>query len=233
MRVNYLTIFPEIFPGVLETSILGKANEKGLVEYNLIDIRDYAKDKHRMVDDKAFGGEAGMVLMIEPLDNALNSIAGENRKNSAIILTDAAGTPFNQRIAGELAEKEELTFICGRYKGVDERIKGLYNIKPLSIGDYVINGGELPALVMTEAVVRLIPGVLGNIESAEEDSHFNGLLSSPVYTRPAEYKNLKVPEVLLSGNHARIYEWRYKTSLERTERIRPDLYHRYKVENSC
>ncbi len=227
MIIDYLTIFPEIFPAVLGSSILGRADNKGIVEYHLHDIRDYASDKHRTVDDKPFGGEPGMVMTIEPLDSALQSLDIKSGEDSIIILTDAGGKPFNQEIAKSLADKSRLIFVCGRYKGVDERIKELYDIMPISIGDYVISGGELAALVITEAVVRLLPGVIGDIESAERDSHYNDLLASPVYSRPSEYKGLRVPEVLLSGNHAKIEEWRKEKSLFRTKEIRQDLYNRY------
>jgi tRNA (guanine37-N1)-methyltransferase len=231
MIINYLTIFPEIFPAFLDSSILGRAKEKGLVEYHLFDIRDYADDEHRAVDDKAFGGEPGMVMMVGPLDRALEASKAKSG-DSIIIITDAVGEVFDHRTAVELSRKPGLTFICGRYKGVDERIKQLYEIRPISIGDYIISGGEPAALVMTEAIVRLVPGVLGNIDSAAGDSFYDGLLSSPVYTRPSEYKGLKVPDVLLSGDHARIQQWRHRQSLERTERIRPDLYRKYMEKNS-
>ncbi len=227
MRIDYLTIFPEMFSVVLNTSILARAREKGAVEYRYHDIRDFISDKHKVVDDKPFGGEAGMVMKAEPIDNALDSILAE-RENTTILLTDAAGVIFTQEMAKELAENPNLCIICGRYKGVDERIKELYDIIPVSIGDYVISGGELASLVITEAVVRLLPGVLGDMESASADSFFDGLLSSPVYTRPAEYKGLAVPEELLSGNHAHIEKWRQEQALKRTRKLRPDLYRKYK-----
>ena len=227
MLIDYLTIFPEIFPTILDTSILGRARDKGITEYRLIDLRDYAPDKHHTVDDKAFGGEPGMVMMVEPLDRALKENTNGPDGDSAIILTDPAGAVFNQQIAFDLSRKSHLTFICGRYKGVDERIKELYDIIPVTIGDYVISGGEPAALVMTEAIVRLLPGALGNMESAKNDSYYNGLLSSPVYTRPSDYKGHKVPEVLLSGDHAQIEQWRREESLKRTEKLRPDLYQKF------
>ncbi len=227
MVINYLTLFPEVFPVIHDTSILGRARDKKIVDYQLIDIRDYTEDAHHTVDDKAFGGEPGMVMKVEPLDGAIEATKKFDCGDSVIILTDAAGEPFNQEMALELSKKSEITFICGRYKGVDERIKMLHNIRPVSIGDYVITGGELAALVISEAVVRLIDGVIGDIDSAISDSHYDGFLSCPVYTRPMEYKGHRVPEVLLSGNHTKIAEWRKAESLKRTERLRPDLYHKY------
>jgi len=223
--IDYLTIFPEIFPAILGTSILGRARENRIVDYRLNDLRDYSQDKHHTVDDKPFGGEPGMVMMVGPLDNALGALNPD--ENTAIILTDAAGMKFEQQTAVELSDKSRLVFLCGRYKGVDERIKALWDIVPLSIGNYVVSGGELAALVMTEVIGRLLPGVLGDMDSAIGDSHFNGLLGAPVYTRPSEYKGIKAPEVLLSGNHTRIRQWRHDESLRRTEKIRPDLYQEY------
>jgi tRNA (guanine37-N1)-methyltransferase len=222
MQIDVLTIFPRIFGEPLGESLLGKAQERGLVRVNLFDLRDFTTDKHKTVDDRPFGGGAGMVLQVEPLDRALRSIVEEGGK-PRIILTEAFGRRFDQALAQELSREEHLVIICGRYKGVDERIKKLYEIQEISIGDFVLSGGELAALVMIDAVVRLLPGVMSKIESAETDSFHSGLLGCPQYTRPAEYKGLKVPEILISGHHEEIKRWREKRSLERTKRERPDL----------
>jgi tRNA (guanine37-N1)-methyltransferase len=222
MRIDVVTIFPRIFGEPLDESLLGKARERELVRVNLIDLRDFTTDKHKTVDDRPFGGGAGMVLQVEPLDRALSSIVGGGGK-SRIILTEAFGRRFDQVLTKELSREEHLVIICGRYKGVDERIKQLYEIQEVSIGDFVLSGGEFAALVMIDAVVRLIPGVMSKIESAKTDSFHSGLLGCPQYTRPAEYKGLKVPEILISGHHEEIERWRRKMSLERTKRERPDL----------
>ena len=222
MQIDVLTIFPKIFEQPLGESLLGKAQKRGLVKINIIDLRDFAGDKHKTVDDRPFGGGAGMVLQVEPLDRALGSIT-EKSPNPHIILTEASGNRFDQKLVKELSGKEHLVIICGRYKGVDERIKHLYEIQEISLGDFVLSGGEFAALVIIDAVVRLLPGVMGKLESAETDSFHSGLLSYPQYTRPAEYKGLKVPEVLLSGDHQEIKRWRRGISLERTKKHRPDL----------
>jgi len=198
MQIDVLTIFPKIFEQPLGESLLGKAQKRGLVKINIIDLRDFAGDKHKTVDDRPFGGGAGMVLQAEPLDRALGSIT-EKSPNPHIILTEASGNRFDQKLVKELSGKEHLVIICGRYKGVDERIKHLYEIQEISLGDFVLSGGEFAALVIIDAVVRLLPGVIGKLESAETDSFHSGLLSYPQYTRPAEYKGLKVPEVLPPG----------------------------------
>jgi tRNA (guanine37-N1)-methyltransferase len=222
MRIDVLTIFPRIFEDPLNESLLGKAQERGVVKINIIDLRDFAGDKHKTVDDRPFGGGAGMVLQVEPLDRALGSII-EKDGSPHIILTEASGKQLDQKLVKELSGKKHLVIICGRYKGVDERIKELYEIQEISLGDFVLSGGEFAALVIIDAVVRLIPGVMGKLESAETDSFHSGLLSYPQYTRPAEYKGLKVPEVLLSGHHHEIERWRKGISLQRTKKHRPDL----------
>jgi tRNA (guanine37-N1)-methyltransferase len=223
MRISILTIFPNYFLSPLNESLIKKAQENGLIQIKLMDIRDFTKDKHRSVDDTPFGGGAGMVMMVEPLSLALNSIASQEEKDYHIILTSAQGKKFDQEKAFELSQKEHLIIICGHYKGIDERIKSLYDLEELSIGDYVLTGGELPALVILDSLVRLIPGFLGNFQSAETDSFYEGLLGYPEYTRPAEFKGLKVPEVLLSGNHEKIRLWRKKEALKKTLEQRLDL----------
>jgi len=222
MQIDVVTIFPRIFKEPLGESLLGKAREKGLVKIDLIDLRDFAGDKHKTVDDRPFGGGAGMVLQVEPLDKALGSIV-EEKPNAHIILTEAFGQRFDQKLAKELSRKEHLVIICGRYKGVDERIKQLHQIQEISVGDFVLSGGEFAALVIIDAVVRLLPGVMGRLESAETDSFQGGLLGCPQYTRPGEYKGLKVPEVLLSGHHQEIEKWRKDLALEKTKKQRPEL----------
>ncbi|HEX9912579.1 MAG TPA: tRNA (guanosine(37)-N1)-methyltransferase TrmD [candidate division Zixibacteria bacterium] len=223
MRISILTIFPNFFLSPLNESLIKKAQTNGLIQIKLIDIRDFTKDKHRSVDDTPFGGGAGMVMMVEPLFLALDSIASPEEKDYHIILTSAQGKKFDQEKAFELSQKEHLIIICGHYKGIDERIKSLYDLEELSIGDYVLTGGELPALVILDSLVRLIPGFLGNFQSAETDSFYEGLLGYPEYTRPAEFKDLKVPEVLLSGNHEKIRLWRKKEALKKTLEQRLDL----------
>ncbi|MDH4222143.1 MAG: tRNA (guanosine(37)-N1)-methyltransferase TrmD [candidate division Zixibacteria bacterium] len=222
MHIYILTIFPDFFTSPLSESLIKKAQENNLIQIRVIDIREYSRDKHKVVDDTPFGGGGGMVLMVEPLALALDSII-KDKKEYHIILTSARGKKFDQEKVKELSGKKNLVVICGHYKGIDERIKSLYDIKELSIGDYVLTGGELPALVIIDSVVRLIPGFMGNFQSAENDSFYQGLLGYPEYTRPSEFKGLKVPEVLLSGNHEKIRMWRRKEALKRTLELRPDL----------
>lgn len=228
MRINILTIFPNFFVSPLNESLIKKAQENNLIQIKVIDIRDFAKDKHKTVDDTPFGGGAGMVMLIEPLSLALDSILSQDasakgEKEYHIILTSARGKRFDQEKAGELSTKKHLVIICGHYKGIDERIKSLYGLEELSIGDYVLTGGEIPALVIMDSVVRLIPGFIGNFQSAETDSFYEGLLGYPEYTRPSEFRGLRVPEVLLSGDHQKIREWRKKEALRGTLECRPDL----------
>jgi len=224
MNIEILSIFPEIFDSPIKSSLLGKAIDAGLLKINVSDIRDFSTDKHRTVDDTPFGGGAGMVMKVEPIDLALNDIIKKNpEKKSRILLTSASGKKFDQKKAEELAREENLIIICGRYKGVDERVLSLYPVEEISIGDYVLSGGEAAALVMIEAVARLLPGYMGKIEAAENDSFAWGILGFPVYTHPQEYKGLKVPEVLISGHHARIEIYRRKTALMKTLKSRPEL----------
>ena len=221
MRIDYLTLFPEMFEGVLNHSILKRAQDKGMLAVNTVNFRDYAENKHNQVDDYPFGGGQGMVLKPEPIFNALESL--QQTPETRVILMCPQGEPFTQEKAQELSKAEHLVFICGHYEGYDERIREHLVTDEISIGDYVLTGGELPAMTMTDAIVRLIPGVLGNQQSHEDDSFQDGLLEFPQYTRPREYRGMNVPEVLLSGNHARIDAWRREQKLLRTYRNRPDL----------
>ncbi|MCI2802440.1 tRNA (guanosine(37)-N1)-methyltransferase TrmD [Staphylococcus pettenkoferi] len=221
MRIDYLTLFPEMFEGVLNHSILKRAQDKGMLNVNTVNFRDYAENKHNQVDDYPFGGGQGMVLKPEPIFNALESL--QHTPKTRVVLMCPQGEPFTQEKAQELSKAEHLVFICGHYEGYDERIREHLVTDEISIGDYVLTGGELPAMTMTDAIVRLIPGVLGNQQSHEDDSFQDGLLEFPQYTRPREYRGMNVPEVLLSGNHARIDAWRREQKLLRTYRNRPDL----------
>lgn len=218
MKINILTLFPNMFDGMINESIIKKAIKNEFVEINIINIRDYATGKHKVTDDYPFGGGPGMVLKPEPLFDAL-----EHFKDSKIILTSPQGKKFDQNIARELLEEKEITIIAGHYEGVDERVVETFIDMEISIGDYVLTGGELPAMVISDSIIRLIPGVLNNIKSFEEDSFYDGLLDHPHYTRPAQYKGVKVPDILLSGNHEKIRKWRLKESLKRTLKRRPDL----------
>ncbi|MDR7315918.1 tRNA (guanosine(37)-N1)-methyltransferase TrmD [Brevibacillus nitrificans] len=221
MRIDILTLFPEMFAGVLSSSILGKAREKEIVDFHVTNFRDFSESKHGTVDDTPYGGGGGMVLKPEPLFRAVESMAGE--KKPRVILMCPQGVPYNQKLAEELAKEEHLVFVCGHYEGYDERIREHLVTDEISIGDYVLTGGELAAMVVIDSVVRLQPGALGNQTSAVEDSFSTGLLEYPHYTRPAEFRGWKVPDVLLSGHHANIVKWRLKESLRRTSERRPDL----------
>ncbi|MBO8171053.1 MAG: tRNA (guanosine(37)-N1)-methyltransferase TrmD [Bacillaceae bacterium] len=224
MRIDVLTLFPEMVDAVLQSSILGKAREKGIVEYHLTNFRDFSGNKHGQVDDTPYGGGGGMVLKPEPIFSAVEHIVdGTGSRSPRIILMTPQGDPYNQSKAERLAEEEHLIFICGHYEGYDERIREHLVTDEISIGDYVLTGGELPALVVIDSVVRLLPGALGNEQSARTDSFQNGLLEHPHYTRPAEFRGWQVPDVLLSGHHENIETWRLKESLRRTYLRRPDL----------
>jgi tRNA (guanine37-N1)-methyltransferase len=222
IRFDILSLFPEMFESPFSFSILKRAIEKGLLEIHLHNIRDYAEDKHRVTDDAPYGGGGGMVMKVEPIDRALASIVGEE-KNDLIVLLTPQGEIFNQDIARELSSRARVVLVCGHYEGVDERVRGHLIDREISIGDYVLTGGELSAMVVVDAVARLIPGVLGNDESAFMDSFSDGLLEYPHYTRPADYRGMRVPEVLLSGHHRDIQDWRRRESLKRTCMRRPDL----------
>ena len=227
MRIDVLTLFPRMFEGPLGESIIGKAREKGLLEINVSNFRDYSDNKHQTVDDYPYGGGAGMLLKVQPVyDNikAIEEATPETKKR--VILLDPAGKPFDQKMAEEFSTEEHLVFICGHYEGYDERIRSLVTDE-VSLGDYVLTGGELGAMVMIDATVRLLPEVLGNQTSAQTDSHSTGLLEHPQYTRPAEFKGMKVPEVLMNGNHKLIEQWQLKESLRRTYQRRPDMLETY------
>jgi tRNA (guanine37-N1)-methyltransferase len=222
IRFDILSVFPGMFASPLAESLIGKARDKGLVDIRLHDIRDYATDRHRMTDDAPYGGGGGMVMKVEPIDRALAAILPD-RSEGLVILMTPQGEPFSQRRAEELASRPRLVLLCGHYEGVDERVRERLVDRELSIGDYVLTGGELAAMVVVDAVSRLIPGVLGNDASAAEDSFATGILEHPHYTRPATYRGWPVPEVLLSGNHAEIEAWRRAEALKRTLARRPDL----------
>jgi tRNA (guanine37-N1)-methyltransferase len=222
MKIDILTLFPAMFAGPLTESIIKRAVEQGLVEIRLHNIRDYAFDRHHTTDDSPYGGGAGMVMKVEPLAACLEAVRLENPRGR-VILTTPRGKPLTQRMAEELSREEGLVIICGRYEGVDERVRELFAADEISLGDFVLTGGEIAAMAMADAVTRLIPGVLGSAESAAEDSFSDGLLEYPHYTRPPEFRGLSVPEVLLSGNHKEIAHWRRRQSLGRTLRERPDL----------
>ncbi|MDE6299355.1 MAG: tRNA (guanosine(37)-N1)-methyltransferase TrmD [Muribaculaceae bacterium] len=222
MRIDILTVLPEMFESPLGCSILKRAQEKGLAEIVVHNLRDYTTDKHRKVDDYPFGGEAGMVMKVQPVEACINALKAQ-RNYDEVIFTSPDGETFNQRMANNLSMAENLIILCGHYKGIDYRIREHLITKEISIGDYVLTGGELPALVMTDAIVRLIPGAIGDEQSALSDSFQDNLLAPPIYTRPADYNGWKVPEILLSGHEAKIAEWRHEQSLERTRRLRPDL----------
>lgn len=222
MRIDIVTVLPEMFESVLSTSILKRAQNKGLAELVVHNLRDYTTDIHRKVDDYPFGGEAGMVMKIEPVERCLNHLKSQ-RNYDEVIFTSPDGETFNQQIANRLSMLENIIILCGHYKGVDYRIREHLVTREISIGDYVLTGGELPAMVMTDAIVRLLPGAIGDEQSALSDSFQDNLLAPPIYTRPADYKGWKVPDILLSGHEAKIAEWRHEQSLERTRRLRPDL----------
>ncbi len=226
MKIDILSLFPDMFAGPLGDSILGKAKDKGLLDINITNFRDYTTNKHNNVDDYPFGGGAGMLLQAQPIFDALKHTqdvaADEGLPKGKIILMDPAGKTFDQHEAEKLSKEEHLTFICGHYEGYDERIKTLVTDE-YSLGDFVLTGGELPAMVMIDSTVRLLPEVLGNSSSAPGDSFSTGLLEYPQYTRPADFRGMKVPEVLTSGNHQKIAEWKQKESLRKTFLRRPDL----------
>jgi tRNA (guanine37-N1)-methyltransferase len=223
MRFDVFTLLPDVMTAYLQSSILGKAQETGLIEIVLHNIRDFAIDRHRTTDDEPYGGGGGMVLKPEPVFAAVEKLLGESTEGTPIILLTPQGRVFNQVIARELAEHDRLTLICGRYEGVDERVRSHLATDEISIGDYVLTGGELPALVVIDGVARLRPGVLGDDDAAAKDSHARGLLEHPHYTRPASFRGWKVPDVLVSGDHARVAQWRREQSLIRTLNRRPDL----------
>lgn len=222
MRIDILTVLPEMLESPLNCSILKRAQVKGLVEFHVHNLRDYSTNKHRKVDDYPFGGEAGMVMQIEPVDRAISALKAE-RDYDEVIFTSPDGDLLTQPMANSLSLLENVIILCGHYKGIDWRIREHLVTKEISIGDYVLTGGEIPAVVIADAMVRLIPGAIGDEQSALSDSFQDNLLAPPVYTRPADYKGWKVPDILLSGHEAKIAEWRHEQALARTARLRPDL----------
>lgn len=223
MRFDVFTLIPETMQAYLEASILGKARQAGLIDVDLHNIRDYTKDKHHTTDDEPYGGGGGMVMKPEPVFAAVEDVLREALGKVPVIMLTPQGRVFNQKVARELSAHSHLALICGRYEGIDERVREHLATDEISIGDYVLTGGELPALVVIDAVARQIPGVLGDLDASERDSHADGLLEHPHYTRPAEFRGWRVPEVLTSGDHARIDAWRREQSLLRTLRRRPEL----------
>ena len=222
MRIDIITVLPELLEGFVRESILGRAQKKGLVEIHLHNLRDYATNKYRRVDDYPFGGFAGMVMQCEPIDRCISALKAE-RDYDEVIFTTPDGKQFDQPMANTLSLCENLIILCGHYKGIDYRIREHLITKEVSIGDYVLTGGELAAAVMTDAIVRIVPGVIGDEQSALSDSFQDNLLAAPVYTRPADYKGWTVPEILLSGHEAKSKEWELHQSFERTKALRPDL----------
>jgi tRNA (guanine37-N1)-methyltransferase len=220
MKIDVLTLFPAMFAGPLDESIIARARRAGLLQLSIHNLRDYAHDRHKSVDDRPFGGGPGMLLKPEPIFEAVEKLAGQNTR---VVLLSPSGRTFNQAIARQLAQVEELLLITGHYEGFDERIREQLADDELSIGDYVLTNGALPAMVVIDTIARLLPGVLGDDDSAQEESFSHGLLEYPQYTRPAEFCGMKVPEVLLSGNHAQIAKWRAEQSRARTQERRPDL----------
>jgi tRNA (guanine37-N1)-methyltransferase len=228
MRIDIVTIFPEFFE-ILDVSLLGKARQSGLIDTHVHDLRDATTDKHRTVDDTPYGGGAGMVMKPEPWGDTLDAIVADAASSAdpVLIFPSPAGEQFTQALARELADEDQLIFACGRYEGIDQRVVDHFaqriRVRLISLGDYVLNGGEVASLAMIEAVGRLIPGMVGNPESLVEESHEDGLLEYPSYTKPSTWRELDVPAVLLSGNHAAIAAWRHEQQVERTKRVRPDL----------
>nr|WP_197981718.1 tRNA (guanosine(37)-N1)-methyltransferase TrmD [Frigoribacterium sp. CFBP 13712] len=228
VRIDIVSIFPEFF-GVLDISLLGKARQQKLLDVSVHDLRDFAHDRHRTVDDTPYGGGAGMVMRPEPWGEALDHVFGDDSapETTTMIVPSPAGTPFTQAVARELALEQHLVFTCGRYEGIDQRVVDhaatRVTVREISLGDYVLNGGEVAVVAMIEAIGRLVPGMVGNPASLTEESHENGLLEYPSYTKPSSWRGLDVPPVLLSGNHGAIASWRHEQQIERTRRVRPDL----------
>lgn len=222
MRIDIITVLPEMLTGFTQESILARAQQKGLAEIKLHNLRDYSNDKWRRVDDYSYGGFPGMVMKCEPIDNCISALKKE-RHYDEVIFTTPDGEQFNQGMANDLSLKGNLIILCGHYKGIDQRIREHLITKEISVGDFVLTGGELPAAIIADAVIRLIPGVIGDEQSALSDSFQDNMLSAPIYTRPAEYNGWKVPDILLSGNEAKIKAWEIEQSYARTKALRPDL----------
>ena len=232
MKYYIMTLFPEMFPGIMDTSILGRGKERGLIDWEAINIRDYTLDKHMKVDDYPYGGGAGMVMQAEPVYRCYQAIEEKSTaKKRRVIYMTPQGHVFDQKMAKEFAQEEELVFLCGHYEGIDERVLEEIVTDYVSIGDYVLTGGELPSMVVMDTISRLVPGVLGNNDSAETESFSDGLLEYPQYTRPVEILGRRVPDVLMSGHHENIEKWRMEKSIERTKQYRPDLYEVWKHKN--
>ena len=219
MKIDFLTLFPEMF-SAMNCSIIKRAVDNNIVKINYINIRDFSLDKHKKVDDYVFGGGEGMLMCPQPLFDCIDSV---KKENSYVVYVTPSGQPFTQKIAKELKEKEHLIFICGHYEGIDQRVIDARVDRELSIGDYVLTNGELPAMVIADSVIRLLPNVLSNSSSTVNDSFEDNLLEHPQYTRPADFRGMKVPDVLLSGNHQEIEKWKYQKKLDKTKRVRPDL----------
>ena len=222
MRIDIITVLPEMIEGFVNESILARAQKKGLAEIHLHNLRDYTNDKWRRVDDYPYGGFAGMVMQCEPIDRAISALKAE-RDYDEVIFTSPDGARFDQHVANELSMKGNIIILCGHYKGIDQRVRDHLITREISIGDYVLTGGELAAAVMADAIVRVVPGVIGDEQSALSDCFQDDMLSAPIYTRPADYKGWKVPEILLSGNEAKIKQWELDQAMARTARLRPDL----------
>lgn len=233
MQYKIMTLFPQMFPGIMDASILGRAKESGFIGWETFDIRDYTRDKHKRVDDYPYGGGAGMVMQAEPVYRCYEAVVRElGHAPKRVIYMTPQGRVFDQKMAEEFAREEELVFLCGHYEGIDERVLEEIVTDAVSVGDYVMTGGELPAMTVMDAVARLVPGVLNNEDSARNESFSDGLLEHPQYTRPEEFLGRRVPDVLLSGHHAKIEEWRKEKSLERTKKNRPDLYGKWQEKKS-
>lgn len=222
MRIDIISVLPEMLEGFVHESILARAAKKGLAEIHLHNLRDYTLDKWRRVDDYPFGGQAGMVMQIEPIDRCIASLKAE-RDYDEVIFTSPDGEQLTQRVANDLSMMGNLIILCGHYKGVDQRVRAHLITREISVGDYVLTGGELPAAIIADAVVRLVPGVISDDQSALSDCFQDDMLSAPIYTRPRDYKGWQVPEILLSGNEAKIRQWEFDQAMERTRRLRPDL----------
>ncbi|WP_302824226.1 tRNA (guanosine(37)-N1)-methyltransferase TrmD [Leyella stercorea] len=222
MRIDIITVLPEMLEGFINESILARAQKKGLAEIYLHNLRDYSTNKWRRVDDYPYGGFAGMVMQCEPIDRCISQLKAE-RDYDEVIFTSPDGEQFDQHVANDLSMKGNIIILCGHYKGIDQRVRDHLITREISIGDYVLTGGELAAAIIADAVVRVVPGVIGDEQSALSDCFQDDMLSAPIYTRPAEYKGWKVPEILLSGNEAKIKNWEMEQAMERTQRLRPDL----------
>ena len=222
MRIDIITVLPEMLEGFLHESILARAEKKGLATICLHNLRDYTLDKWRRVDDYPFGGQAGMVMQIEPIDRAITALKAE-RDYDEVIFVSPDGEQFNQHVANDLSMKKNIIILAGHYMGVDQRVRDHLITREISVGDYVLTGGELPAAIISDAIVRLVPGVISDDQSALSDCYQDDMLAAPIYTRPREYKGWKVPDILLSGNEAKIRQWEFDQAMERTKRLRPDL----------